>query len=71
MEVEAEKIYRKHENTIKERANLSGIHDIKTAEGRKNAALDYMHDSKVKEQVADDDSDDIEFENAELEEVED
>ena len=71
MEVEADKIYRQHERTIKERANANGIHNIMTAEGRTNAALDYMHDNNVKQQVIDDDSDDVEFENAAIEEVED
>ena len=75
LEEEAEKIFKKHEGTIKEKAHKTGdysVHDITTERGRRDAALDYIHDNDVEER-GDDDTDDgeLEYDNAKIEEVED
>ena len=75
MEEEAEKIFRKHEGTIKERANrtggFSGLHDISTNKGQREAALDFIYDNDVKQKDDDDSEGELEFDNAAIEEVED
>ena len=74
MEAEAEKIFQKHQGTIKDRAHKTGdysVHDMSTEQGRRGAALDYVHDTQVT-RVEDDDSEgEIEYDNAKIEEVED
>ena len=69
MEQEAEKIFRKHEGTIKLKAKQSngqyGAHDISTNQGRRDAALDYIHDNEVRdlhEKDDDDSENELEFE---------
>ena len=69
MEDEADKIFRKHEGTIKTAGVKSGVHDIDTNEGRRSAAHDFIHGQMLKEDSSD--SDQLELENAAVEEVED
>ena len=58
MEEAAEKIFIKHQGTIKKKAEstggYSGVHDISTQDGRLGAALDYMHEEMKKDESSED-----------------
>jgi len=72
MEVEADRIFRQHEQTLKRKARnpkTSGEIDLDSEAGRRNAAFDFIHKGMTKEDS--DDSDGLDFQRAEAEEVED